>query len=397
MTIISFVTPWYGPDVPGGAEAETRRLVQQLHRRNVPVEVLTTTTRDLYADWGRSYHRPGVEIIDGIKVRRFPVEKRDRAAFDAVNYRLMHNLPIPVDDERIYVEEMMRVPALYDFIAAEADRRLYVFIPYLFATTFFGAQVCPERSVMIPCLHDESYARLGIFQTVIPGVRALVFHTEAEQALADHLFSPPPHQIRAVLGEGVDTGVRGDGERFRHHYSIDGPIVLYAGRREPGKNTPLLLDYWSRYWLTEGQERDVHLVLLGPGDVQIPPEAAAGILDFGYVSLQDKADANAAAAVFCQPSVNESFSIVLMESWLAETAALVNGRCAVTVEHCRRANGGLYFNDYDEFAATMSYLLDHPDTARRMGRQGRSYVLENYSWSQIIPRYQALFDQILTP
>ena len=47
MTIITFVTPWYGPDAPGGAEAETRRLVGQLRRAGVAVEVLTTTTRDL--------------------------------------------------------------------------------------------------------------------------------------------------------------------------------------------------------------------------------------------------------------------------------------------------------------------------------------------------------------
>ena len=55
MTVITFVTPWYSPDAPGGAEAETRRLVGQLRRAGVPVQVLTTTTRDLYADWGRGY------------------------------------------------------------------------------------------------------------------------------------------------------------------------------------------------------------------------------------------------------------------------------------------------------------------------------------------------------
>jgi len=395
MTTISFVTPWYGPDVPGGAEAELRRLVPQLQRAGMSVEVLTTTTRDLYADWGRSYHPAGLTVIDGVPVRRFPVQRRNRAAFDAVNLRLMNNRPVSAADERVFIEEMLRVPALYDFIAAEASERLYYFIPYLFSTTYFGAQVCPDRSIIMPCLHDESYARLGLYRQILPRARALVFHTEAERALADRLFPAEPGQLREVFGAGVDVEGEGDAERFRRRTGVDGPFVLYAGRREPGKNTPLLLDYWARYWQTAGRRRGARLVLLGPGDVALPEASASGILDLGFVPLQDKLDALAAATVFCLPSINESFSIALMESWLQGTPALVHAGCAVTVEHCRNANGGLYFADYDEFAATLDYLCDHPAEAAQMGRNGRAYVLSRYDWPIIIPRYGDLFARVL--
>ena len=395
MTTISFVTPWYGPDVPGGAEAELRRLAPQLQRAGMRVEVLTTTTRDLYADWGRSYHPAGQTVIDGVPVRRFPVQRRNRAAFDALNLRLMNNRPIAAADEHVFIEEMLRVPALYDFIAAEAAERLYYFIPYLFSTTYFGAQVCPGRSIIMPCLHDESYARLSLYREVLSRARALVFHTEAERALADRLFPAEPGQLREVFGAGVDREGEGDADRFRRHSGLDGPFVLYAGRREPGKNTPLLLDYWSRYWQTTGQRRGARLVLLGPGEVVLPPAAAGSILDLGFVPLQDKLDALAAATVFCLPSVNESFSIALMESWLQGTPALVHAGCAVTVEHCRNANGGLYFAGYDEFAATLDYLFDHPAAAAQMGHNGRAYVLSRYHWPIIIPRYSELFARVL--
>lgn len=395
MTIISFVTPWYGPDVPGGAEAETRRLTQHLHHAGVEVEVLTTTTRDLYADWGRNYHPAGLSDIAGVPVRRFPVQKRNRAAFDAVNARLMNNLPVGPGDERVFAEEMIRTPALYDFIAREAAQRLYVFIPYLFATTIYGAQVCPERSVIMPCLHDESYARLGVYRDVLPRARALAFFTDAESRLADELFPPPPGQIRAALGAGVDLEPSGDPARFRRAYGIDGPFVLYVGRREPGKNTPLLINYWARYWHERGRARGARLVLLGPGEVALPSGAAEAFVDLGFVPAQDKRDACAAAAVFCLPSVNESFSIAIMESWLQKTPVLVHGQCAVTVEHCRKSNGGLYFTDYDEFAATLDYLFDHPTTAANMARNGERYVLDNYQWSDVIPRYRELFARVL--
>lgn len=395
MTIISFVVPWYGPAVPGGAEAEARRTVQQLHRAGVAVEVLTSTTRDLYADWSRDYYSPGLSTIDGIPVRRFAVGPRDGAAFDAINVRLMRNQPISAADEQTYVSQMVRVPELYEFMAREAANRLYVLIPYMFSTTYYGAQVCPERTVLIPCLHDESYARLGIYRDVLPHVRAMVFHTETERALADHLLPTPPGQIRRVLGEGVDTDTKGYANRFREKYALDGPFLLYAGRRESGKNTPLLVDYWARYWRTTGKDRGARLVLLGPGEVAIPADCADGFIDLGFVPTQDKVDAHAAASIFCLPSINESFSIVLMESWLQGVPALVHGRCAVTVEHCRNSNGGLYFVDYEEFAATLDYLFDHPAEAARMGAGGRRYVLDHYRWDTIIPRFQDLFARVL--
>jgi glycosyltransferase involved in cell wall biosynthesis len=84
-----------------------------------------------------------------------------------------------------------------------------------------------------------------------------------------------------------------------------------------------------------------------------------------------------------------------MESWVAGRPVLVHGRCAVTREHCQKANGGLYFTDYEEFASTLNYLLDRPDVAVAMGQNGRRYVLDNFRWPVIIERYRHLIRTIL--
>ncbi|MEZ4517897.1 MAG: hypothetical protein R3C44_14130 [Chloroflexota bacterium] len=78
-----------------------------------------------------------------------------------------------------------------------------------------------------------------------------------------------------------------------------------------------------------------------------------------------------------------------MESWLAVHRHWSTGNCAVTREHCQRSNGGLYFTGYDEFAATMNFLLDNPETADRMGRQGaalRSNITHGMSSSPVTER-----------
>jgi glycosyltransferase involved in cell wall biosynthesis len=267
----------------------------------------------------------------------------------------------------------------------------------MFASTYYGAQIHPRRSVIIPCLHDEAYARLSIFRPLLRNVRALLFNSEAEQRLAQQLLGDVPAQIRRVVGMGIDDSTQpgnepGNAERFRSKYGIDAPFVLYVGRREPGKNTPLLLHYWQSY--VANKQRDPRLVLIGPGQVQITPELAPYVLDLGFVPEQDKRDAYAAAAVLCQPSLHESFSIVLMESWRARTPVLVHQQCAVTLNHVQRSNGGLYFSSPQEFAATIDFLLDNHEISQILGQQGRQYVMQNFVWDVIVNKYRTLLAEL---
>lgn len=389
---IAFVTPWYGRHIPGGAESEARRTIAHLRAAGYDVEVLTTCIRDFYAPWDKNHHPPGLQHEDGIPVRRFPVGQRNKAAFDAVNWQLMQGRRVSPADEQTYINEMFRCPELFAHIETRAADTLFFFIPYMFATTYFGSQIHPRRSAIIPCLHDEAYAYMDLYRQVLPQAHTLILHTPSERALADRLFGQPNGQARPVVGEGVDSDFTADGSRFRQKYGLDGPFFLYAGRREPGKNVPLLLDYWQRY--AAETPTAVPLVLIGPGDLALPPGLGARAVDLGFVPLQDKYDAYAAAAALIQPSQNESFSLVLMEAWLTETPVLVNGRCAVTRDHCRLSNGGLYFNNYPEFAATLTYLLAHPETARQMGRNGRRYVLDHFQWPAIVDQYAAIIDQM---
>ena len=48
----TFVIPWYGADVTGGAETEARKTVEGLQRlAGVEVEVLTTCVQDFHSVW----------------------------------------------------------------------------------------------------------------------------------------------------------------------------------------------------------------------------------------------------------------------------------------------------------------------------------------------------------
>jgi len=260
---LAFVTPWYGPEAPGGAEALARSTAECLCRRGLPVEVLTTCARDIYSDWGRDYFRAGTESVNGVPVRRFPVRShRDRQAFDAINLRLMAGATVTSADEEIFIREMINSPALIAYIRAHcAD---YVFLPvsYMFGTTYWGVQACPERSWVVPCLHDEAYAYLAVYQDMFAKARGVLFLSRPERDLAHRLY-PIADKPAYLIGAGVDTDYAGDAAAFRRAFGIQGPFILYAGRKDAAKNLPLLIEYARRY--REKQHVDLKLVLTGGG------------------------------------------------------------------------------------------------------------------------------------
>ena len=134
------------------------------------------------------------------------------------------------------------------------------------------------------------------------------------------------------------------------------------------------------------------MVLIGGGKVEIPDQE--NILDLGFVDLQDKYDAYGATEVFCNPSEMESFSIVIMESWLAGRPVMVNGKCAVTRSFVEEAQGGLWFGSYEEFEEGLKKLTEDKKLAERMGSNGRKYVLEHFDWGVITRRYIEYFKRL---
>jgi glycosyltransferase involved in cell wall biosynthesis len=389
---LAFVIPWYG-DIPGGAENECKRTVENLSHSGVNVEVFTTCVKEFLSDWNTDYYKEGMYNLNGVVVRRFKVRKRNTKQFDKqfddINYKLMHNQRITQAEEQLFIQEMINSDNLYSYITDHGQEYDYfIFIPYMFGTTYYGTKIYPEKSFLIPCLHDESYAYMSIYKAMFENVAGIIFHSEPEKKLASKLFDLNAKQV--VLGEGIETDIAFDSKRFIEKYGITNEFMLYAGRRELGKNVPLLIDYFCRY--KKNNNSDLKLVLIGSGAVNIPRKYKTELIDLGFIPKQDKYDAYAAATVLCQPSLNESFSIVIMETWLCCTPVLVHADCAVTKYHSIKSNGGLYFSNYEEFEECINFYLDNPELSNNMAENGKIYVKDNYNWDTIVDRYIAFLE-----
>jgi len=388
---IAFVIPWFGENIPGGAENECKAIAENLQTIGIEVEILTTCVKEFLSDWNTNYYHEGVFQENHILVRRFSVRKRDTVLFDSINYKLMQNQKISFEEEEIFIQEMINSDNLYSYILEHGtDYNFFLFIPYMFGTTYYGLQIHPEKSILIPCLHDESYARMTIYKKMFENVKGIIFLSDPEKKIATTLFNLKNEQF--VLGGGIDTNISYDGTRFKEKYQINDDFILYAGRRESGKNVSLLIDFFCRY--KNKNPSQLKLILIGSGEVNIPSNCKSDIIDLGFVSHQDKYDAYAAATVLCQPSVNESFSIVIMESWLCETPVLVHADCAVTRDHCVKSNGGLFFRNYDEFEECINFYIDNQKIRTIMAENGKLYVKNNYSWDRIVHMYEHVLSRI---
>jgi glycosyltransferase involved in cell wall biosynthesis len=356
----------------------------------VAVEVLTTCARD-HLTW-RNVLPPGATTEHGVTVRRFPVTPRDERTFSRLHRRILRGGRLTVEEEIRWAEESVSSPPLYaHLVGHRAEYDAVCFAPYLFGTTLWGVHMVPERAVLIPCLHDEPFAYLGVVRGVFEACHGFIFNSPPEAELARKLYGLDG-RLAGIVGLGFDLPVRGDVADFRRRHRLKGPILLYLGRKETGKNVPLLIEYARRYRATH--RGDVTLVLAGDGPVTVP-RGTEGVRDLGYLEPIEKATAYAAATVVCQPSLNESFSIVLMEAWLAGTPVLVHARCAVTSYHAARANGGLVFADFYEFAEALTLLLEEAPLRASLGAQGRAYVEAEYAWPVVTRRLVATLERLV--
>lgn len=397
MKKIGFVIPWYADGIPGGAEMELREVSGHLHSAGVRLEILTTCVKEFGSDWSVNYYKDGDDsTANGITIKRFKVKKRDTEAFDAVNAKLMRKAPVSPEEEDIFLSEMVNSPDLYKYISEHGDDySLFVFIPYMFGTTYNGAKIFPEKSVLIPCFHDEGYAYMKRFKELFPKTAGMIFNARPEAELAQRLYGFEESGTKTiVMGIGMDTGIIPDPAAFREKFKINERFILYAGRKDEGKNVHTLVKYYSEY--IKRHETDLRLVLIGGGEIELPPALVKSgrIVDLGFVDRQDKYNAQGAAEFLCQPSMNESFSLVIMESWLCGRPVLVHENCPVTRNFVSESNGGLYFGNYFEFEGCADYILNHKNTAWLMGSNGKNYVKKNFDWDVIVDKYKKFFNEI---
>jgi glycosyltransferase involved in cell wall biosynthesis len=382
-----FVIPRFFEGIAGGAETLLGALAAKLHARGDYVELLATCARD-NRTWNNEFPA-GESVVAGMRLMRFPVDERNLEAWVPVQCAIHEGKTVPALDQMTWMQESVNSSALYRYLAEQGETFDHIFFgPYLFGTTFWGSQICPAKSVLVPCLHDESYAYLDVIAAMFRNVRGCLFNAAPERELARSLYG----DIRGgVVGMGFDLPTQETVSALEPYFEETFPYILYLGRKEMGKNAHTLIDYFCEIKDRGLINPNTKLVILGGGSFSDLHRADAvlrdDVIDLPHVGEREKQRLLRHALYLCQPSTNESFSIVLMEAWMVGTPVVVHGECAVTKHHVVESGGGLYMSSPSDLAGVTRFFCDDPLRRAEFAGRGRDYVEREFSWDAVLDRF----------
>ena len=387
---IAFVVPRYGSDVVGGAETLCRLMAENLVAHGTDVEVLTTCAVDHFT-WA-DHHPEGTTVENGVPVHRFGVDPgRDAGRFLELHTRIDLRHSVGPSEQLEWMGQSVWSPGLQDAVEDVSRFDWLVCLPYLFGTTFWAAEARPERTALIPCVHDEPHAWTPVVRRMLGSVRGCMLNSPGEGELLARLAPAARARLVSVGYDDDPPPSHAEVAAFCAARGIAPGYLLYAGRREVAKGLPELFDAFEAF--ADGRPVAPALALMGRGDVRPPPAIADRVIDLGFVPDADRAAAYAGASLLVNPSRLESLGMVGLEAWLAGTPSLVNGRSPVLREHCRLSGGGLWYDSPAEFVEALELMVGDPGLRARMAAAGALYTRETFSWPAVRERFACALDE----
>ena len=384
---VAFVVHRYGQEVRGGAEAISREFAVRLAKRGVEIEVFTSCAVD-YRSW-RNEYEPGTSTDEGVTVHRFATEAERSEDFDDFTGALYAQGPSVTREMQLEWMDKQGpyAPSLVTALQDEAHRfDLVIFVTYLYWTTWNGLQAAPSKAVLNPTAHDEPPIRLPLFDEMFRIPKAFIFYSEPERSYVHRRFELGEIP-EAVTGIGIDGPSAPPGPRPA---SVPEKYLVCFGRVDQSKGVDRLIEHYITYRARRGDAID--LVLMGDPVMDVPP--TPGITLLGIVDDETKWSVLANATILVHPSPYESFAHALLEGFMVERPAIVNGNCAVTVDHSCRSGAGLWYRSYAEFEAALDMLLADGDLRDAMGAQGRRYVETTFAWDRVVDRYERFLHSV---
>jgi len=416
----AFITPRYGADVATGPDHACRLLAEQLSRRH-DVEVLTTTAHDP-TTWKNEYSE-GADRVRGALVRRFAVTApRDRSTFTELSRRL-HEGPRSRPEELAWVRQLGPWSAgLVEHI--KRQHRSYdvlVFFGLCHPLTVFGLEVAPEKSLLFPYMQLRPELRFDLWADVLASARAVGYFSNSERRLVHSYVGVTP-QFEEVVGIGVDAPpqqtyprhqqdpadviteeeapstddeepldesyLSGRGVPFRRRHRLFDTFALYGGRIESDNGCEEMLEYFDAF---ASSADDMSLVLMGVKMISVPDAPYLRLA--GVLPDRERMTAYEAAAVTIAPGSDDLLSQSLLESLAVGTPVLASARNEAAVEHCKRANAGLYYASRDEFVGALGEMRT-PELRARMGENGRRYIRNHHQWDAVLGRFERLVGRV---
>ncbi len=370
---IAQLSPYFYPHL-GGVESHVLELSKHLKKRGHDVTVITTLLDDTVKR----------EVVEGVKVKRVkPVT-------------ILFSTPINLRISRALEEED------FDIIHGHSPPPL---------SCFFGARNAAKRKIPFVLTYHCDLELPFLFGPLLVQLyqRTLATYTvkRSDQVITTtDTYGATSRTVwqedARVIPNAVDAKTfnpYNDGSKIRKKHGIADheKVVLYVGRIVYHKGLQYFVES-AKYF-----DKDIKYILVGSGEFKSELQRIMKrfkledrIIFAGRIPNEELPEYYAASDVFVLPSVSrlEAFGIVALEAMASEIPVVVSdipGVREVIVE----GRHGLLAEPMKaiDIAGKVRTILENPDTARKMGRQGREVVEERYTWDIVAEQIEEVYKE----
>jgi glycosyltransferase involved in cell wall biosynthesis len=372
---------------------------------NYDVTVFTSCALD-YITW-KPHYAAGETYVNGVRVNRFQNTERAPSVLQHQMdrkfrgrhlkqkiYRISKNAnwwkklvpsaEISFTDGVKWLEmQGPAMPALVDYIKLhQQEYDAFIMFSAIYYPAAMGILTVPHKAIVVPTMHDERPAYYPIYQQVMSSPQWIFFNSAAEQRFCEKVF-PIVNVKKQVVALGINIPHISVDPAVPQRYGLTTRYIIYVGRIDEAKGCNVLIDLFNRYISDTGER----LTLLMVGKSELPVSQSAAVIFTGFVSEEDKQQLMKQAEALIIPSVYESLSLVLLESFALKVPVIAPVESEVLKDHIDSSGGGWYYKDYSEFKHIMNEVVKNDVINSHKGEAGFNYVQQNYTWSKVLEQY----------
>jgi glycosyltransferase involved in cell wall biosynthesis len=252
--------------------------------------------------------------------------------------------------------------------------------------------ICPNYSPRMQSKVGQIVMR-NFFRLLRKADGVVVF-TPAERDEMIRLGVSPENIL--LIGVGPLLADEWDEEAFREDYGIREKMVLFLGQKLEYKGFDTLIEAAPKVWEKYPETSFVFIGPHYPGTKEVFDKIDdPRIVDIPRIDAFDpiKVAALAAANVFALPSRQEGIGGVYIEAWALKKPVI---SCKIPFLTIRDGIDGVMIEqDAGILAEKLTWFLDNPAEAAKMGQAGFERVQGEYSWEKIVSDVEAFHQKLI--
>jgi len=290
------------------------------------------------------------------------------------------------------------IPQLMGRIAKRPPDIIHA-MPFPFSHCWFAARAAEKHRipyVVSPYFNIGSAPYYNRFlREALLGANVVHVTTEAERQEVVRLGVVKTRTRLVPNAVDLSEWKSADGQRFRCVMRLeDKKIVLFPGRKEPGKGAILALEAMRR---VVQQRNDTTFIAAGHDTPEWKRALGMGnnrrILSLPYQTGTARLDMFAAADVVLLPSKVDASPTVFLEAW-AVRKPVVGVRSPAARDFIADGRDGLLaeVDDPSSLAATVEGLLDDQKLREELGARGYARVAGLHDWRMVISDWIRMYN-----